>query len=103
MSSNKPFVLHWGIIGAGGISSEFVRDLVLPPETRGVSDVVHAVAAVGSRSVDKAKEFIQKNCPEGASAQKAGLSTVKPVARGSYAEVYSDPVSPYMRPVLLLC
>ncbi|EJD01504.1 NAD-binding protein [Fomitiporia mediterranea MF3/22] len=91
MSAAKPFVLHWGIIGAGGISSRFVEDLVLHPEGRGTTDVAHAVAAVGSRSLDKAQEFIQKYCPEGGFAQKAGLTSTKSVARGSYAEVYSDP------------
>lgn len=92
-TSGKPFVLHWGIIGAGQVSSDFVKDLVLPPEGRNVADVAHAVAAVGSRSLDKAQEFIRKFCPEGGSAQKTGLVETKPVARGAYAEVYSDKVS----------
>ncbi|KAI5120726.1 hypothetical protein M0805_006432 [Coniferiporia weirii] len=86
----QPFVLRWGIIGAGSISSEFVKDLVLPTEGRNVMDVVHAVIAVGSRNVAKAEEFIRNFCPEGACAQKTGLVKTKPAARGSYAEVYGD-------------
>ncbi|OCB85415.1 NAD-binding protein [Sanghuangporus baumii] len=91
MSRAAPFVLHWGIISTGGIAAAFVKDLVLPPEGRGVSDVSHAIVAVGSRSSDKAQQFIREKCPEGGCAQKAGLSQTVPVAYGSYAEVYSDP------------
>lgn len=89
-----PFVLRWGIIGAGGISGTFVRDLVLDPvESRSVTDVAHAVVAVGSRSVEKANAFIKANCPDGASAQTAGLVDTKPTGFGSYAEVYGNSVS----------
>lgn len=94
MSSSPVFVLHWGIIATGKISSEFVKDLVLPPSGRSVSDIAHAVVAVGSRSVLKAQDFIEKFCPDGASAQVAGLTEKrKAVAYGSYAEVYADEVS----------
>lgn len=92
--SAKPFVLRWGIIGAGGISGTFVRDLVLDPaESRSVADVAHAVVAVGSRSAEKAEAFIRANCPQGASAQRAGLVDAKPTGYGSYKEVYADEVS----------
>lgn len=92
--SAKPFVLRWGIIGAGGISGTFVRDLVLDPaESRSVADVAHAIVAVGSRAVEKAEAFIGANCPEGACAQTAGLVETKPTGYGSYAEVYADEVS----------
>ncbi len=49
---------------------------------RGVEDVVHKVAAVGSRTVAKAKEFI--------ATVAGGDETIK--AYGSYAEVYADNV-----------
>lgn len=93
------FILRWGIVGAGRISSTFVSDLVLDPGTRDVTDVFHAVTAVGSRSIAKAEEFIGKFCPDGASAQKAGLLSLAPSAKGSYEEVYRDEViigSPYI-------
>ncbi|KAL5487672.1 hypothetical protein ACEPAI_5780 [Sanghuangporus weigelae] len=90
MSRAAPFVLHWGIISTGSIAAAFVKDLVLSPEGRGISDVSHAIVAVGSRSSEKAQQFIQEKCPEGGCAQKAGLSQTVPVAYGSYAEVYSD-------------
>ena len=92
-STKKPFVLHWGIVGAGRISSEFVKDLVLDPGNRGTTDVSHAVVAVGSRSIEKAKEFIEKWCPEGACAQKKSLTEKKVKVFGSYEEVYTDTVS----------
>ena len=71
MSSQKPFVLRWGILGCGRISGSFVRDLVLPPSEHGVSesDVAHAITAVGSRTLAKANEFVKENCPKGAWAQ----------------------------------
>lgn len=92
--SMKPFVLRWGIVGAGRISGFFVRDLVLDPAKSGrEGDVVHAVAAIGSRSREKAEEFIKANCPQGGFAQQSGLLSTVPAALGSYADVYSHPVS----------
>ena len=41
--------MRWGIIGTGGIARTFARDLKLAPG--------HRVAAVGSRSLEKAHEF----------------------------------------------
>ncbi|GAA6020123.1 hypothetical protein JCM10207_006263 [Rhodosporidiobolus poonsookiae] len=84
-----PFVLRWGVVGAGWIASEMTKDLVLDPAGRDVSDVAHAVAAVASRSVSKAQEFIDEYCPEGGWAQKSGLVKEKPVALGSYEELYA--------------
>lgn len=86
--SSEPFVLRWGIVGAGRISGSFVADLVLDPAGRDVKDVAHAVTAVGSRSLSKAEEFISKHCPEGGFAQANGLVKAKPIAKGSYEEVY---------------
>ena len=50
---------------------------------RNVSDVVHSVAAVGSRSVESAQKFIQEYA--------GGGENIK--AYGSYDEVFADPVS----------
>lgn len=74
-----------------GISSKFAEDLCLSPSARG-ADVSHAVVAVGSRSVNKAADFIKQFCPNGGTAQVEGLCKVAPKAYGSYAEVVSDPV-----------
>ncbi|KAJ7746845.1 hypothetical protein DFH07DRAFT_831478 [Mycena maculata] len=73
-------VLRWGIISTGSIAGVFVKDLLVDPKTRDVHDVVHKVAAVASRSVEKAQEFINKNA--------GGDPAVK--AYGTYEEVYAD-------------
>ncbi|KAJ3486810.1 hypothetical protein NLI96_g3983 [Meripilus lineatus] len=48
---------------------------------RDVQDVLHKVVAVGSRSVQKAQDFIQEHAP--------GIQDIKPY--GTYEEVYADP------------
>lgn len=68
----------------------FVDDIAL--ERPDVTDVLHAVTAVGSRDKTKAAEFIEKHLPKGATAQQAGLAPM-PVACGSYQEVFEHPVS----------
>ncbi|KAJ7067176.1 hypothetical protein C8F01DRAFT_1120532 [Mycena amicta] len=73
-------VLRWGIISTGGIAAQFVKDLLIDPKTRNVDDIVHKVVAVGSRNVDKAKEFIAVNAD--------GDGSIK--AYGTYEEVYAD-------------
>lgn len=78
------------IIGAGWISSMFVEDIALARPD--VTDVAHAVAAVGSRDITKAQAFIDKHIPNGGTAQQAGLAP-PPVACGSYQEVFDHPVS----------
>lgn len=80
MAAEQPLVFRWGIIATGRISGDFVRDILLDPKTRGTYDIVHKVAAVGSRSVESARAFIDKNA--------GGDASVK--AFGSYAEVYAD-------------
>ena len=50
--------------------------------SRGVHDVAHKIAAVGSRSVEKAQDFIDK-CARGDKSIKA---------YGTYDEVYADKV-----------
>jgi len=57
--------LRWSILGAGHISSCFVKDILLSPATsRNVNDVLHRVTAVGSRDVAKAQEFIDRFVPK---------------------------------------
>ncbi|OCH93653.1 NAD(P)-binding protein [Obba rivulosa] len=79
-ATTQPFVLRWGVISTGRISMEFVKDLLIDPKTRGTEDVAHVVAAVGSRSAEKALEFIAKYA--------AGDPSIH--AYGTYDEVYAD-------------
>lgn len=72
--------LRWGIISTGNIATAFVKDLLVDPKTRNVHDVAHRIVAVGSRSQDKAREFIDDHI--------GGNAGVK--AYGSYDEVYQD-------------
>ncbi|KAH7335115.1 hypothetical protein B0J17DRAFT_63714 [Rhizoctonia solani] len=94
--ASSPFELRWGILGAGHISSVFVKvhlgmllklkylmgiqDLLLDPKTRNVTDVIHKVVAVGSRDVAKAQEFIDKHAS----------SNPETNAYGSYEDVVGD-------------
>ncbi|KAF8817481.1 NAD(P)-binding protein [Phlegmacium glaucopus] len=73
-------VLRWGIISTGNIAASFTRDLLINPSTRGVHDILHKIAAVGSRTVEKAKDFIDR-CAQGDQSIKA---------YGTYEEVYAD-------------
>jgi len=81
MAAEQPLVFRWGIISTGKIATVFAKDLLLDPKTRGVHDVVHKVAAVGSRSVESAQKFINEVAD--------GDKSIK--AHGSYADVFSDP------------
>lgn len=76
------FKLRWGILGAGWISGVFVKDIILHPNTRGVTDVIHEFVAIGSRDAQKAKQWI---------AEKTGQADHPAKAYGSYEEVVSDP------------
>ncbi|KAH9479521.1 D-xylose 1-dehydrogenase (NADP(+)) [Psilocybe cubensis] len=80
MAEITPLTFRWGIISTGNIAAAFVKDLLIDPKTRGVHDVVHKVASVGSRSVEKAKEFIDR--------LTGGDKSIK--AFGTYEEVYAD-------------
>ena len=60
---------HWGLIGTGGISSAFAKDLELATD--------HKVLAAGSRDLSKAKKF-------------AGDRSIER-AYGSYEELVHDP------------
>ncbi|KAK3699000.1 hypothetical protein LTR37_016691 [Vermiconidia calcicola] len=69
--------LRWGIIGAGLISSWFVKDLVL---SRPEAQAKHIIAAVGSSSREKGRAFVAEHAP-----------SIDPAIYGSYEEVYADP------------
>ncbi|WWD00970.1 hypothetical protein V866_007908 [Kwoniella sp. B9012] len=90
-----PYNLRWGIIATGSISSEFARDLLVDPATRGVADISHNISAVGSRSVASAQKFINSLSSAIPSegwhwgVENGKLGGVK--ACGSYQEVYNDP------------
>jgi hypothetical protein len=82
---------------AAGISSEFVKDVCRPMSSRNVTDVSHAIAAVGSRDISKARQFIQDYAPRGGSAQQDGLIDFAPEACGNYKAVVDHPVSDAVR------
>ncbi|KAL8950167.1 MAG: hypothetical protein Q9222_003795, partial [Ikaeria aurantiellina] len=77
---SSPYTVRWGIMATGMIADLFVKDLILDPSTRDVSDVKHEVKAVASSSsIDRAKKFLQEcKVPEGAAAY------------GSYDELVKD-------------
>lgn len=79
----------------------FTKDLCVPPSTRDEHSVTHAVAAVGSRSIQKAEAFISETCPDGAAAQIEGNVQLKPKAYGSYKEVVEGAVR--LLPCLSAC
>ncbi|KAI5787101.1 dimeric dihydrodiol dehydrogenase [Geopyxis carbonaria] len=77
----EPYVCRWGILATGWIASEFTRDLLLDPKTRGCTDIVHTVTAVASStSKAKAAAFI--------TAVGAPASAT---AYDSYADLVADP------------
>lgn len=73
------FTLNFGIVGLGGISETFARDILSNPSDRGVTDVQHKLVAAGSSSESKAHDFLQR----------VGAPSAK--AYGSYEGVYNDP------------
>jgi hypothetical protein len=75
------------------MSAQFAKDVARTTSSRDVSDVSHAIAAVGSRTLSKAEEFIAEYCPKGGIAQIEGLVSFSTLAKGSYQEVVDDPVS----------
>ncbi|KAL8667997.1 MAG: hypothetical protein Q9168_007134 [Polycauliona sp. 1 TL-2023] len=77
---SSPYTVRWGILATGWIADLFVKDLILDPSTRHVSDVKHEVKAVASStSADRAKKFLEEcKVPEGAAAY------------GSYEELVKD-------------
>ncbi|TIA86973.1 hypothetical protein E3P99_03467 [Wallemia hederae] len=74
------FTLNFGIVGLGGISETFARDILSNPADRGVKDVQHKLVAAGSSSEKKAADFLSR---VGASSDAK--------AYASYQGVYDDP------------
>ncbi|RFU35500.1 hypothetical protein B7463_g791, partial [Scytalidium lignicola] len=72
---------RWGILATGGIARMFAKDLLLDSSTRGVHDIVHEIAAVGSStSVESAQRFTQDiGAPPGTKCY------------GTYEELAKDP------------
>ena len=64
------------------------------PAERGVSDVLHKIVAVGSRSVESAQAFIDKiksaEAPFDWGSKQGHMDDCKPY--GAYEELYADPV-----------
>ncbi|KAJ9601964.1 hypothetical protein H2200_013523 [Cladophialophora chaetospira] len=82
MSSTKE--VRWGIMATGWIAQTFVKDILLDPSTRGVSDVRHIVTGVASSSsVSSAEKFIDNFVTPSQST--------KSTAYGSYEELAKDP------------
>lgn len=67
--------------------------MLVDPSTRGVTDVQHAITAVGSRSVPSAEAFIAKlRNAGGASAHGVANGALdRATPYGSYDEVFADP------------
>ncbi len=106
--------LRWGIIATGGISTKFaqvrlfplqlhptklsfIQDLLVDPSTRDVSDVSHAITAVGSRSNESATKFVEAlKAAQSDQSWSWGVKQGKVdhcKAYGTYAEVFADSVS----------
>ncbi|PSN64878.1 oxidoreductase domain-containing protein [Corynespora cassiicola Philippines] len=76
-----PTTVRWGILATGGIAITFTKDLLVDPQTRGVTNVKHTVvAAASSSSKSRAEQFLKD---VGAPAD------AKPY--GSYEELVNDP------------
>ncbi|KAK1689890.1 hypothetical protein BDP55DRAFT_691321 [Colletotrichum godetiae] len=80
--AQEPFLLRWGIMATGAMSEYFCKDLLTNPDTRGVTDVQHAITAVSSSKDHlKAVEFLARI----GHPLTAGVSTY-----GSYAALVQD-------------
>lgn len=59
MTVTKP-VIRWGILGCGWISNKFATSIIVDPQSEDENTPKHVIAAVGSSSVEKGKEFVDK-------------------------------------------
>jgi len=80
---SSPKEVRWGILATGWICQTFVKDILLDPSTRGVSDVRHVVTAVASSSsVSSAEKFVANFVSPSQSTKSATY--------GSYEELVKD-------------
>lgn len=80
MPQSSPKTVRWGILATGGIAQTFTTDLLVNPQTRGVSSIIHTVvAAASSSSVARAEDFLK---------QVGAPSSAK--AYGSYKDLVED-------------
>ncbi|KAH9914970.1 oxidoreductase domain-containing protein [Fomitopsis serialis] len=78
---STPKVIRWGILATGGIAQTFSKDLLLDPNTRGVTSIKHTiVAAASSSGKERAVQFLK---------EVGAPSTAR--AYGSYEELMKDP------------
>ncbi|OAL49191.1 NAD(P)-binding protein [Pyrenochaeta sp. DS3sAY3a] len=78
---SSPKTVRWGILATGGIAVTFTKDLLVDPNTRGVSHLKHTVvAAASSSSKSRAEDFLKEvGAPSDAKAY------------GSYEEFVKNP------------
>ncbi|KAE9373066.1 NAD(P)-binding protein [Stipitochalara longipes BDJ] len=69
--------LRWGIIGTGWISTEVIKDLLIPRED---AKATHIIQAIGCSSFKKGQSFARSVLPN-----------LTPTIYGSYSECYNDP------------
>ncbi|KAH9212933.1 hypothetical protein DL95DRAFT_507935 [Leptodontidium sp. 2 PMI_412] len=75
-----PREIRWGILATGSIATTFTKDILVDPKTRGVTGIIHTVAAAASSSsVSRAEAFLRE---VGAFASAR--------AYGSYEELVRD-------------
>ncbi|KAG8881555.1 hypothetical protein FRB97_009389 [Tulasnella sp. 331] len=77
------FTLRWGILGAGHISSCFVKasDPWVAIGRRDVHDVQHKVTAVGSRDINKAQKFVNEFVTSEAKGEAKAYGSYKEVVK----------------------
>ncbi|KIV88001.1 hypothetical protein PV10_09180 [Exophiala mesophila] len=80
----SPKTVRWGILATGGIARTFTKDLLTPPDTRNVTDILHTVVAVASSSsLSSAQSFIADVVTPSQSSH--------PTPYASYEELVKDP------------
>jgi len=75
-----------------------IQDLLVDPSTRGVSDIIHKITAIGSRSPASAQKFIDiltngNDTPDYKWSWGLSNGRLEAKAYGSEADVFADSVS----------